>query len=143
MAHTVSAERIIPADAQRIFDLLADPAMHPVLDGSGSVRQALPGNPERLSLGAQFGMSMKMGVPYRIKNTVIEFEEGRRIAWRHAGRHIWRYELEPVTGGTRVVETWDYSPLGPGARLMELLGFPKRNQAAMVKTLERLAEQVV
>ena len=32
---------------------------------------------------------------------VVEFEEDRRIAWRHYGHHIWRYTLEPTDGGTR------------------------------------------
>ena len=140
MAKVVSAERVIPADAQRIFDLLADPAMHPVLDGSGSVKESRGGNPQRLSLGAQFGMDMKIGVPYRIKNTVVEFEEGRRIAWRHMGKHTWRYELTPTEGGTVVKESWDWGPMGAAGKAVELAGFPKKNQQAMEKTLERLAQ---
>jgi uncharacterized protein YndB with AHSA1/START domain len=80
----VARTRFVPAPAQEIFDLLADPRQHALIDGSGTVQSAVSG-PERLSQGATFGMSMKMGVPYRIKNTVEEFEEGRRIAWRHAG----------------------------------------------------------
>jgi hypothetical protein len=75
-------------------------------------------SPEWLSLGATFGMSMKAGISYSMTNTVVEFEENRRIAWqtRGAGRiggrfggRIWRYELEPVEGGTRVRESWDIS----------------------------------
>ena len=41
-------------------------------------------------------MKMKIGAPYKILNEVVEFEEGRRIAWRHFAGHIWRYILEPV-----------------------------------------------
>ena len=61
---------------------------------------------------------MHMGASYSMTNTVIEFEEGRRIAWqatlagilgRFLGGRIWRYELEPVDGGTRVRESWDIS----------------------------------
>ena len=37
-------------------------------------------SPERLSLGATFGMSMKMGVSYSMVSTVVEFDENRRIA---------------------------------------------------------------
>ena len=63
-------------------------------------------------------MSMKMGVPYTMTNTVIEFEPDRRIAWqtmmagplgRFVGGRIWRYEFEAVDGGTLVTETWDIS----------------------------------
>jgi uncharacterized protein YndB with AHSA1/START domain len=113
-----SAERMIPAPAEKIFDLLADPSRHREIDGSGSVRDAKAGS-ERLALGSKFDMSMKMGVPYSMTNTVIEFEENRRIAWQTlpsvswgaklGGGRIWRYELEPVDGGTLVREIWDIS----------------------------------
>jgi hypothetical protein len=44
---------------------------------------AQPRGPERLSAGARFGMEMNLKVDYKILNTVCEFEEGRRIGWRH------------------------------------------------------------
>ncbi len=114
----VSVERVVPAAPGTVFDLLADPSRHIELDGSGQLRGVTPGVPERLSLGATFGMSMHMGMGYTMTNTVIEFEEGRRIAWkatvagflgRFMGGRIWRYELEPVADGTRVRESWDIS----------------------------------
>jgi len=58
MSKAITVERVIPAPAQQIFDLLADPAMHPVMDGSGTVQKSNPENPNRLSLGAKFGMNM-------------------------------------------------------------------------------------
>jgi uncharacterized protein YndB with AHSA1/START domain len=132
----VARTRFVPAPAQEIFDLLADPRQHALIDGSGTVQSAVSG-PERLSLGATFGMSMKMGVPYRIKNTVEEFEEGRRIAWRHAGQHRWRYELEPVDGGTQVTETFDVSTVpAPMRPITKLLG--RKNGDAIDATLDRL-----
>ena len=136
MSRTVSRSTVVPAPPERVFDLLADPARHPELDGSGTVRGRLSG-PERLGPGAKFGMRMHVGVPYVIRNEVVEFEDGRRIAWRHAGRHVWRWELEPVAGGTRVTETFDWGPaLAP--KVLELIGYPKRNAAGIEKTLERL-----
>ena len=114
---TESVERVIPAPADAIFSLLADPSRHPDIDGSGSVREA-KGTPQRVRLGDKFGMQMKAGIPYSMVSTVIEFEDGRRIAWQSrppgvfgkiSGGRIWRYELEPVDGGTRVRETWDIS----------------------------------
>ncbi len=148
----VTVERVIPAPPERIFDLLADPRRHPEIDGSGSVRQASDDSPARLSLGARFGMAMKVGMPYRMVNTVIEFEDGRRIAWapkpvfrgkerpNQAGR-IWRYELEPVDGGTRVRETWDATAEKAFA-IQQLFGTPKRvtkGMAGSLANLERLA----
>jgi hypothetical protein len=135
----VSVSRVIAADRQAIFDVLADPAMHPVIDGSGTVRDVQEGGPERLSEGAKFGMSMRMGAPYKILNTVVEFEEGGRIAWRHFHGHRWRYELRDVDGGTEVTETFDWSRARTKLTL-ELAGIPKRNEAGMVRTLERLEE---
>jgi uncharacterized protein YndB with AHSA1/START domain len=117
-AYVVSADRVIAAPPEAIFDLLADASRHIDLDGSGQLRGVTSGAPDRLSLGATFGMSMHMGLGYSMVNTVIEFEESRRISWqsRLAGRwaqmlggRIWRYELEPVAGGTLVRESWDIS----------------------------------
>ncbi len=111
-----TVERLIPAPASAIFDLLADPARHRDIDGSGTVREAKGGS-QRLALGSKFGMSMKLGFPYSMVSEVVEFEEDRRIAWQSrppigvlaklAGGRIWRYELEPAEGGTLVRESWD------------------------------------
>jgi uncharacterized protein YndB with AHSA1/START domain len=136
----VSASATIAAPPSVVFDIVADPFQHPRIDGSGSVRGNLVG-PERLSRGAEFGVSMRLfGVPYRITNRVVEFEEDRRIAWRHFGAHRWRYELEPTEdGGTRVTETWDASRYQPLAfRALALLGFPERNRHGITATLARL-----
>ena len=134
----LSATKVLPATPQQIFDLLADPAKHPTIDGSGSVRKAQSSAPTRLSLGARFGMDMKIGVPYKITNEVVEFDEPKQIGWRHFGGHIWRYILEPVDGGTRVTEQFDWnkskSPL-----VLKLQGALNKNQKSMEATLERLA----
>ena len=139
----VSGERVIAASPTAIFDVLADPAMHPVIDGTDSVRAPMSGG--RLGLGSEFGMRMRILLPYRITNRVVEFEEGRRIAWAHIGGARWRYELDPVEGGTRVRETFDWSTATvPGYDLgIRLVGFPRRNRAGIERTLERLAEVVV
>jgi hypothetical protein len=128
--------RFVPADPQAIFDLLADPRQHALIDGSGTVREPTEA-PERLSLGAKFGMGMKLGVPYKITNEVVEFDEPNVIAWRHVGRHVWRYRLRPVDGGTEVTEEFEWgtarSPLA-----LKLSGTPKRNAKAIEATLDRL-----
>jgi|SRR5680860_302872 len=124
-----------------VFTILADPKQHSRVDGSGSVRELITG-PDRLSKGATFGMDMKLfGLPYKIRNTVVEFEDDRRIAWRHFGGHRWRYVLEPTTGGTRVTESFDYSRHGLVQRLfIELSGFPARNRAGIAGTLAKLKQ---
>jgi len=81
------------------------------------------------------------GVPYKMRNTVVEFEEGRRIAWRHFGGHRWRYVLEPVDGRTRVTESFDYSMYAAPQRLLiEGLRFPSRNRAGIAGTLANLKQ---
>jgi hypothetical protein len=137
----ISVSRVIAAAPQQIFDLLADPKMHPVIDGSGTVQSPRGDNPDRLSLGAKFGMNMRLGVPYPILNTVVEFEEGKRIAWCHPARNVWRYELEPLDGGTKVTESFDPSGARPGVGgFVRVFGFGKRNKAGMEKTLERIEQ---
>ncbi|WP_433801691.1 SRPBCC family protein [Actinomycetospora sp. CA-084318] len=136
----VSRDIVIDAPPSEVFDVLADPRRHGEFDGSGTVRSAIKG-PDRLSLGSSFGMSMKLGVPYTISNTVVEFEQDRRIAWRHMGHHRWRYELTPVDGGTQVTETFDWSD-SRAPLFLELLRYPAANTRAIEKTLPRLKAYV-
>jgi len=97
----VSVERVIKAPAASIFAVVADVSRHPEIDGSGTVVKPKDGGPQHLTMGSTFGMSMKMGIPYSMSNTVIEFEQDRRIAWqtvlagplgRFIGGRIWRYQ---------------------------------------------------
>jgi uncharacterized protein YndB with AHSA1/START domain len=143
-----TVERVIPAPADKIFDLLADPSRHRDFDGSGSVGEASDGS-QRLALGSQFGMAMKQGIPYTVVNEVVEFDENRRIGWeprssgsfarKLAGGRIWRYELEPVDGGTRVRESWDISH-EKGKAFVRLSR--KRVLRSMEQTLARIEELV-
>ncbi len=148
--NVVSTERVIPAPPEAIFAIIADASRHPDIDGSGHVKQAKEGTPEQLSLGAIFGMSMHMGIGYSMVNKVIEFEQDRRIAWQAApngfvgkfvGGRIWRYELEPVEGGTRVRESWDISE-DHQRPLLRLGKLPETTKANMDRTLARLEELV-
>ena len=131
--------RFVPADPQAIFDLLADPSKHSLIDGSGTVLGSKSDLPERLELGTKFSMSMKMGVPYKMTNEVVEFEEPTLIAWRPMGGHIWRYRLRAVDGGTEVTEEFDWRP-SRAKTLLKVTGTPKKNAAAIDATLDRLAE---
>lgn len=135
----VSASRVIHAAPEQIFDILARPSEHPKLDGSGML-VGLRNGPDRLSLGATFQMEMKDGAKYRTTNKVVAFDEGRTIAWCHFAKLVWRYDLEPVDGGTKVTESFDYSkPLGLA---IIPLKWPERNRRAMERTLETLASVV-
>lgn len=149
LVHPISVQRIIAAPAEAIFDLLADPAGHAEIDGSGTVAKARSGG-RRLALGDSFGMDMEWGVAYSTRNVVTELEENRLIAWRTLAAHpvltrlftgrTWRYELEPVEGGTLVRETWDPTTEALPTRipLMRLAGLTRRNMEKTLAQIERI-----
>ena len=142
----VSASIEIAAPASHIFDILADPRRHVEIDGSDMLRRCLHG-PERLRLGSEFVMSMRLsGFPYRVRNRVVEFEDNRLIAGRHFEPQHWRFQLEPTESGTRVTETFDYSYWPRAGRLLLVgLGWPRRNKPAITQdtrvTRKRSADQ--
>jgi uncharacterized protein YndB with AHSA1/START domain len=148
MSDVESVERVIPATPEKIFALISNPMRHREMDGSGTVREA-KNVPTQLTLGSKFGMSMKLGIPYSMVNEVIEFEPNRLIAWqtrpplgllaKFVGGRIWRYELEPVEGGTRVRESWDLSQEAIKAAVRPL---KKKTIEAMTKTLEQIERSV-
>ncbi len=133
----VSASRVIAASPEAIWAVLTDTSRHGDIDGSDTVQGTIGEGKVLTKVGDTFGMRMRLGLPYPIRNTVVELEPLRRIAWRHAGRHRWRYELEPVEGGTKVTETFDYSTAllpfiyGPA-------GFLTAHARNIPATLERL-----
>ena len=138
---SVSASTEVRASPSTVFAILADPRQHQRIDGSGSVRGSVSG-PERLELGSTFAMDMKLGAAYQTKNTVVEFEEDRLIAWKHFAPHRWRYELEPTAEGTRVTETWDLSRVPFPIRLgLRLLRFPERTRSGIEGTLRNLGRE--
>jgi len=137
----VSASCEIAASTSRIFEPIADPAQQPLWDGNDNLAKAEPG--QRIhSVGDVFIMTLTGG---DIRdNHIVEFEEGRRIAWfpSESGRrppgHLWRWELEPLTDTrTRVTHTYDWSRLTDENRL------PRARQTTPERlraSLDRLAE---
>jgi uncharacterized protein YndB with AHSA1/START domain len=111
----VSASRDIAADNARIFELIADPAEQPRWDGNDNLSQA-PAGQRVHRVGDVFTMTTTAGNVR--ENHIVEFEEGRRIAWTPAepgqspAGHLWRWELEPVgSSQTRVTHTYDWTRL--------------------------------
>ena len=151
MTEQVTVQRLIPAPAEAIFDLLADPGRHHEIDGSGTIVGARSAGERRLALGDSFGMDMDWGVNYATKNVVVEFEENRRIAWQTlapkplsyvlTGR-IWRYELEPAEGGTIVRETWDTRQEALPSRYVVRATMTDLTRRNMEKTLKRIEDVV-
>jgi len=150
--YVLTVQRTISAAPETIFDVLSDATQHSVIDGSGMLQGKTPEAPQRLAPGATFGMSMKMlRLPYATVNRVVEFEVNRRIAWqtgptgamaRFVAGRIWRYELEPVDGGTLVRESWDITP--DHQRVLLKLGdiYSSKTRRDMERTLQRLDQLV-
>ena len=106
----IKAARIeIAANPSTIFAILSDPKRHKEIDGSSTITSNISG-PARLELGSKFGMKMRLGIKYRITNTVVEYKVNELIAWRHLGKWNWRYELKALGPNlTLVTETFDAS----------------------------------
>ena len=134
-----AARIVIDAPAQQIFDLIADPRCHPLFDGSGTLQGSISG-PERLYLGAKFGMAMKIKLPYRITNRVVALDESRKISWCHLMKWTWSYELKDLGAGrTEVTETFNASDIPwPAGKWLAATGAIKHNPKWMAKSLVRL-----
>ena len=141
LPRVVSASREIAASAHRIFELIADPSQQPLWDGNDNLAKAEPGQRIR-GVGDVFIMTLAMGSIR--ENHVVEFDEGRRIAWfpselgRRPPGHLWRWELEPVAEtSTRVTHTYDWSGLTDKTRLPRAR---KTTPERLRASLDRLAE---
>lgn len=133
----VSAFRAVAAPAEAIFELIADPEQQPRWDGNDNLLSGAPG--QRVTAAGDVFTTVLTHDGVVRENHVVEFVEGRLIAWRPAepGQeppgHLWRWELEPVGDGlTRVTHTYDWSQLRD----------PKRLARARSTTAERLLASV-
>jgi uncharacterized protein YndB with AHSA1/START domain len=116
----VSATREVAADAETIFELIADPTQQPRWDGNDNLAEA-PAGQRVGAVGEVFTMTTTKGNVR--ENHVVEFEESRLIAWtpaepgQPAPGHLWRWELESAgPARTRVTHTYDWTRLPDGDR---------------------------
>ncbi|GGA60074.1 hypothetical protein GCM10011490_07780 [Pseudoclavibacter endophyticus] len=143
-ARVVAATRDIVAPPHVIFALIADPAQQPRWDGNDNLDWADSGQRVR-EVGEVFVMRLTREGMIR-ENHVVEFEEGRRIAWQPsepgAARpgHLWRWELEPHRDGTRVTHTYDWSRLNDPAREVRARATTAEHLEASLERLAELAE---
>ena len=145
--HRISTfSRDIDAPAAVLFELIADPAEQPRWDGNDNLSQAAHGQRVHV-VGDVFTMTTTRGAVR--ENRIVEFEEGRRIAWRPnepgkpAPGHLWRWELEPVDEHTtRVTHTYDWTELTDENRVPRARATGPDQLRASVDRLADLAEQV-
>lgn len=141
----VSVTRIVAANAQRIFDLIADPSLQPSWDGNNNLASAAPGQRVRQA-GDVFKTTLTQGGVR--ENHVVEFIEGSQIAWRPAepGKpppgHLWRWQLEPVSADlTSVTHTYDWTQLTDSARLARARATTREMLRASLDRLAVLAQE--
>jgi uncharacterized protein YndB with AHSA1/START domain len=137
--------REIAAAPGQIFELIADPAQQPRWDGNDNLRAAPTGQRVRRA-GDVFMMTLTTGAVR--ENHVVEFEEGRRIAWTPAepGRrppgHLWRWKLEPAGASrTRVTCTYDWTQLTDKNRLPRARSTTAEKLRASLDRLAALTER--
>jgi uncharacterized protein YndB with AHSA1/START domain len=141
----VTASREIAAPAGKIFELIADPSLQPRWDGNDNLAEAQGGQRVR-AVGDVFTMTITMGSDR--DNHVVEFEEGRLIAWRPSepGQeppgHLWRWELESLDESrTLVTHTYDWSRLTDETRLPIARATTADKLRASIERLAELAER--
>jgi len=137
--NTAAARIVINAPASKIFEVLANPRAHASFDGSGTIEKSISG-PVRLHQGAKFAMAMKIKVPYRITNTVVTFEENKKITWCHLMKWTWSYELHDLGNSTtQVTEIFDGHTIPAFSRWwLKKTGAVARNPKFMAKSLVQL-----
>jgi uncharacterized protein YndB with AHSA1/START domain len=149
---TVSATTIINAPAEAIFAVLADPARHAAIDGTGWVRESLDSKP-LTAAGQVFRMAMyhpnHPDGNYQMANRVQVFDPPFVISWEPGqdtgdgslrfGGWVWRYDLAPAgPSKTKVTLSYDWSAVPD--LLREHIGFPPFPSDHLGSSLAHLAE---
>jgi hypothetical protein len=142
----------VHAPVDTVFGVLAEPANHGAIDGTGWVRESLDGKP-LTELGQVFGMAMyhekHPDGRYEIANKVVVFDPPTAIAWEPGqatpdgwstwGGWTWRYDLEPAGDDTRVTLTYDWSAVQERTDI-EFPPFPVSHVENSLRNLAALAE---
>ncbi|WP_226346871.1 SRPBCC family protein [Agilicoccus flavus] len=149
------AERTMAAPPAVIFALLTDPSRHHLTEPTDWVRGSLEESPSPITEVDQvFGIEMfhvNAGGRYEMQNRVTVLDPGRAIAWEpsqyspegvlQSGGWFWRYDLEPVDGGTRVRLTHDWAATPPEIAAA-IGGMPAVDTAHLDRSLASLARAV-
>jgi hypothetical protein len=156
--HTVDQENVsatltVPVPAASVFAVLADPATHAVIDGTGWVQEAVDRAP-LTEAGQVFRMNMyhpnHPDGNYQMANKVQVLDPPCTIGWLPGtdskgdghlefGGWLWRYDLVPLgSSETEVTLTHDWSAVPQFIR--EYLHFPPFGPEHLSNSLRHLAE---
>ena len=141
-----SASREVAAPAGVVFELIADPARQPEWDGNDNLSAARPGQ-RVTAAGDVFVMTLTKGEDR--ENRVVEFEEGRLIAWmpgmprEEPFGQLWRWEVEGIGDQQRcrVTHTYEWDRLTDPKRIPRALRTGPEQLGASIDRLAELAER--
>jgi hypothetical protein len=149
----ISVTTAIKAPTETIFGILADPANHPAIDGTGWVREALDAGGPVTGAGQTFRMAMyNQNHPdgnYEMVNRVRAFDPPHAISWEPGqavdgeenprfGGWIWRYDLTAISQSeTEVKLSYDWSAVPQFLR--EHISFPPFPPDHLENSLRHLA----
>lgn len=143
-SRVASASREVRAAPDSIFELIADPSRQPEWDGNDNLAEAARGQRVR-AVGDVFSMTLTKGSVR--ENHIVEFAEGRLIAWKPAepGQapigHLWRWEVEPIDGErSLVVHTYDWTDLEDRSRYQRARATTSERLVASIDRLAALIE---
>ena len=147
----IEVQRPIAADAAAIFAVVSSPEGHVQIDASGMLMSST-GEPAT-AVGDTFVIHMDREAlndyPLGLYDVTVEIrgrEQDREIAWTIVGQikpqigHVYGYRLEPVEGGTRVTQYYDWSNIDEAWREADI--FPIIPESALRATLGILARTV-
>jgi hypothetical protein len=150
---TIDATVTIPASAEAVFGVLADPTTHQSIDGTGWVRESLDGK-SLTDTGQVFRIAMyhdnHPNKNYEMANKVVVFDRPRAIAWQPGqdlagdgnlsfGGWIWRYDIADAgPSEAHVTLTYDWSAVPP--ELREHIGFPPFGPVHLENSLRHLSD---
>jgi hypothetical protein len=149
---SISATGSIDAPAEVIFALLADPAKHAAIDGTGWVRGPVDSEP-LTAAGQIFRMAMyHANHPdggYQTANRVQVLDRPSAISWEPGydtgdgdlsfGGWVWRYDLTP-TGPCRTEVTLSYDWSAVPDSIRQYLSFPPFAPDHLGNSLAHLAD---
>jgi hypothetical protein len=149
----ISATAVIETPADVIFALLADPATHAAIDGTGWVRGPLDREP-LTAAGQIFRMAMyhpdHPDGDYLIFNEIQALDRPNVISWKPGydtgdgtlafGGWVWRYDLTPAgAGSTEVTLSYDWSVVPQSVR-QNFDSFPPFAPTHLSNSLAHLAD---
>jgi uncharacterized protein YndB with AHSA1/START domain len=138
----------VAAPPERLWQIVAEPARHPELAGSGEPRETWLVGEGPLTVGSRFESRQKwLGMTYTSHSEVTACQEPRLLRWRVDNQTDWEFRLEQLEGAdqgsSEVIHSYRWSTRMPaplGTLVGPLLGW-RHGQIVrgMVGTFDNLA----